>query len=242
MFMLSLRAARRSFFAVCLAALTSSVPQIAYSDESSRTLSLSATGEIAAKPDVVFVNTGVQTEAKTAKAALDQNSAAMEKVLTALKSSGLKSEDIQTVGFSVNPKYHRYDRNSAAEIVGYTAINTVHVKVKDIPRLGEILDQLVTLGSNKINGIQFGFEDPTPLLDKAREQAFKNAKRKALLYAKASGEELGEVQSIQEGSFQLPRSAPVRRSANFSAEQAVPIEAGQHTLRVSINVTWTLDD
>ena len=62
-------------------------------------------------PDKVDISTGVTTEAKTAREALDQNTEAMAKVVEALKADGIDAKDIQTVNFSVGPVYDQRARS-----------------------------------------------------------------------------------------------------------------------------------
>ncbi|MGH2368926.1 MAG: SIMPL domain-containing protein, partial [Chloroflexota bacterium] len=60
-------------------------------------------GEATAAPDMAFVTLGVQTEAQTAKEALDQNSAAMAAVINAVKGAGIPENKIQTAGVNLLP-------------------------------------------------------------------------------------------------------------------------------------------
>ena len=77
--------------------------------------------------------------------------------------------------------------------------NQVQVVVRDLDKIGDILDQLVTLGANQTNGLSFEASKAETLRDDARKEAVANAKRRAELYAAAAGVELGEVLTIDEG-------------------------------------------
>src|ERR1700754_2633510 len=86
-------------------------------------MQLTGHGEVMAAPDTAYVNSGVTTQAATAKDALAQNTADMAKLIETLKAAGIDSKDIQTSGFSVNPNYVYPDQNNgnqAPKIVGYT--------------------------------------------------------------------------------------------------------------------------
>ncbi|MEJ8572106.1 SIMPL domain-containing protein [Microbaculum marinum] len=207
------------------------------------TLSLTGQGEISVAPDMATLNTGVETEAKTAREALDANNAAIAEVIAALKEAGIEARDIQTSGFRVQPRYqHKPDARDDAEgprIIGYTVGNSVTVTVRDLARLGPVLDKVVSVGSNRIGGISFDVSDADKRLDEARRLAMQDAMRKADIYAGAAGVQLGPIQSITESGGYRPmykQEAVMMRDAAAS----VPVEAGEQTLSVEVNVTWEL--
>jgi hypothetical protein len=218
------------------------LPALAHEHVEKRTLSLSASGAIKTTPDKVDISTGVTSEAKTAREALDQNIDAMTKVVEALKAEGIDPKDIQTTNFSVNPVYDQrpYDKPQPPVVVGYRVTNQVRISLRDTKKLGAILDKVVTLGSNQIDSIEFGVEEPEALKDEARKLALKNVTDNAKLYAEAAGVGLGPILSIseEESSYQ-PRfaAAPVAREM----AKDVPIEAGIATVEVRVRVTWEIN-
>ena len=156
-----------------------------------RTVSVSATGTVAAEPDIAYISTGVVTEADTAKDAIGRNSTVMAKVIDGLKGAGLASRDIQTSTLNVEPRYTQARDGRPPTINGYRVVNQVRLTVRDIKRLGEVLDQAITLGANQVSGISFDVGNAETLKDEARKQAMANAKRRAELYATAAGAQLG---------------------------------------------------
>ena len=205
-----------------------------------RSISLSAIGTVKTRPDTALISTGVASEAPTAREALTQNTAAMSKVVAALKEQGIAPNDIQTADFSVHPRFHHPRDGAPAQISGYRVVNSVRIKVRDTTKLGAILDQVVTLGSNEIGGIQFTVENPAALEDEARRRAMATALKKAELLAKAAGAEIGQVLKITEEMHQPPRPLMQRMALEAKAAD-VPIEAGEHTVQVQVNVTWELN-
>ncbi len=227
-------------FIVALAAALPALPA-ASADEKPRTLSLAGLGTAKAAPDRAHITTGVVSEGKTARAALDENTAAMTRVVAALKAQGLEAKDIQTTSFAVRPKYERPREGAAPRIVGYRVVNTVALTVRALPRLGAILDTVVSLGSNEIGGISFSVSDADKRLDAARERAMADAIRKAKLYATAAGAKLGKVRRIEERTH-VPEPRPVFARAAAAREAApVPIEPGEQTLTARVTVTWELE-
>jgi uncharacterized protein YggE len=220
------------------------MPALAHDEPQKRTISLSATGAVKTTPDRVDISTGVVSEAKSAREALDANTAAMTKVVEALKADGIEAKDIQTVNFSVGPVYEQrpYDRpdGKAPEVVGYRVTNQVRITLRDIKTLGAILDKVVSLGSNQIDSIEFGVDEPETLKDEARKLALKNVTDNAKLYAEAAGVILGQILSIsEEESAYYPRAVPA--AARMDAAKEVPIEAGTAAVEVRVRVTWEIN-
>ncbi|HJS35129.1 MAG TPA: SIMPL domain-containing protein, partial [Pseudoxanthomonas sp.] len=114
-------------------------------------LNVSAQAEASRVPDIATLSAGVVTQAVDGNTAMRQNSEQMAKVVAAIKAAGIADKDVQTSGISLNPQY-RYAENEAPKITGYQANNTVSIKVRDIAKLGKVLDALAGVGANQING------------------------------------------------------------------------------------------
>lgn len=238
--------ARTSFrypFALLLALAPIALPAAAHDQPEKRTISISASGTVKTTPDMVEIATGVTSEAPSGRAALDQNTEAMTKVVEALKGDGIEPKDIQTANFSVGPIYEQrpYDRPDGRPpaVVGYRVTNQVRITVRDTAKLGAILDKVVSLGANQIDSIEFGVSQPEALKDEARKLALKNVTDNAKLYAQAAGVTLGPILAIteEESSYQ-PRYMP---SAATMEAKAVPIEAGTAAVEVRVRVSWEID-
>ena len=206
-------------------------------------------GEITSTPDTAYVTSGVTSQGSTAKEALDANTKDMAALIATLKAAGIESSDIQTSGFGVNPNYVYSDNKDAngyqlpPKIVGYTVTNGVTVHVRDLTKLGAVLDQAVTVGANTISGINFAVEDPSELYNEARKAAFADAKSKADLYAQASGVELASLSLIseQQGYNQPPQPYMFKATAAAADRSApVPVEVGSLTFSIDVNVNWDL--
>jgi uncharacterized protein YggE len=205
---------------------------------SERRMSVSASASITVEPDLALITTGVVTEADTAREALARNSATMRRLIDGLKGAGIAAKDIQTTSLNVEPRYDQPKDRRPAAIVGYRVMNQVRITARELSRLGDVLDQAVTLGANQMGGIQFGISTAETAKDEARRSAIANAQRRARLYAAAAGVALGEVISIAEDVQTLgPRPPPFARTM---AAEAVPIEGGTLTLEASVVVVWAL--
>ena len=208
-----------------------------------RTISVTGQGSATAPPDMATIVTGVVTRAETAKDALEANNRAMERVMELLKTRQVASKDMQTSNFSVRPEYERERRprgSSPPEIVGYNVTNQLRVRVRNLPNLGDVLDALVSAGSNQISGITFAIDDPEGVLNQARNRAVANAKRRAELYAHAVNAEVGQVLSISEQSAHVPRPQPFFARAE-AAMADVPVATGEQELTATIHVVFELN-
>ena len=200
---------------------------------------ISVTGEatVSVPPDLAQIDAGVTSEAKTAREASDANNAAMGKVLLALKGAGIEEKDYQTSRLSLQPESAPNRPGGPATIVGYRTSNRVTVRLHDVSKVASVIDMLVAAGANDIGGINFTVSQASKLLDDAREQAIADARRKAEIYAKATGVTLGAPLSISEGGTPVP--IPYRRMAAGMAPSA-PVAQGEETLQVTVAVSWAI--
>lgn len=213
-------------------------PTVASSDGT--LLSVSAQAEASRVPDVASLSTGVVTQAADANAALSANAAQMNKVMAAIKAAGIAEKDIQTSGISINPQY-KYTDNQPPTITGYQASNTVSIKVREVGKLGEVLDALVASGANQVNGPSFEIDQPEAVYDEARRAALEKAQQRAQMYAKSLGMKVQRIVSISEGGgFQPPRPMMMAKAASFDRAESSPVSPGETTLTANLDVVFEL--
>jgi len=198
-------------------------------------------------PDMAILSLTVTREAETARNALDANSTAMAEVLKAMKAAGVKESDLQTSGFSIQPRYfhppvHPSGKREAPQITGYAVRNSLTVKVRDISAVGTILDKSVSLGVNEGGHIKFTNDDPSEAITQARTRAVKNAMAKAKTLADAAGIKTGRILEISEHSSN-PRPMHMAQAEMSLARSgsAVPVAAGENTYRVTVNISLEID-
>jgi uncharacterized protein len=208
-----------------------------------RSISVSGTGKVTLTPDIAYVNIGVHSEAKDAKEALAANNAQVQKVIDAIKGTGIDAKDIQTTNFNIYPN-NQYDSTGALKETRYAVDNTVYVTVRKLDSLGGLLDTVVTNGANNINGIQFDVADKTAALADARKQAIQDARSQAEQLAAAAGLKLGDIQSINMSttSQPLPMYAAFGKGggAPMAADASVPVSSGQMILTADINMVFAI--
>ncbi|MCR9183924.1 MAG: SIMPL domain-containing protein [Halieaceae bacterium] len=217
------------------AAETAPYPQIRVSGE----------GVASLAPDIAVLSLAVTREAPTAQQALDASSSAMREVLAALRKAGIEERDLQTEQFAIQPRYRDEPAQvkgepSAPRIVGYTVSNALSVRVRDLGRLGGIIDMSVRLGVNQGGGIRFLNEDPAAALSAARSAAMQDALSRARTLTAAADVGLGRILEISEQSYQ-PRPMMMARTEMMADAGSVPIAGGENSYRVTVNVTFALE-
>ncbi len=226
-------AAIASIFAAALSA----APALA--DDFPAAISVSGEATVSAAPDLAQIDAGVANDAKTAKEASDANNAAMGKVLLALKGAGIVEKDYQTSRLSLQPQYAPNRSGGASPVVGFRASNRVTVKIRDVTKVAGIIDTLVGAGANDIGNIAFEVTQASKLLDDARVQAVADARRKAEIYAKATGVTLGAPLSVSEGGGPVPLFKARMAPAPMAAAPA-SVAPGEETLLVTVSVSWAI--
>jgi uncharacterized protein len=208
-----------------------------------RWINVTGEGSVSAAPDFAEVTLGVTSTGKKAGDAVAANAQAANALAALIRSEGVAPADIQTSSVSVSPVFSRVEPNqqTAPTVTGYSVSNNVSVRVRDLPRLGALIDKAVTAGANTIYGISFGHNDFSALLDKARPLAVADARRKAEIYAAAGGGKIGRLMVLTEdGGI---RQSPMAFSRAYDAVPApppTPIEAGEDKLTVSVNARFEL--
>lgn len=203
------------------------LPLLAHADTKPATVTVNGTGTVETTPDTATMTFGVTTRGDDAKAALASNSAAMEKVLAAVKGAGVAAENVQTQSVSV---YRREDG-------GYEASNSVSVVVRDLSKVGDVTDAATAAGANNVGGPSLSKDGTGALYRDALKKAFADAKAKAAALADAAGMALGGVQSISEGGT-VP--GPIAWEAARASDAKVPVEPGTQQVQASVSVTFAL--
>ena len=166
--------------------------------DSSRTIQVSGSATVKVIPDLVTIQLGVTSNATTPQGVYDQNTAAMKKVTTAIRSLGVADKDISTDYYIIHPVYQDYND---LEIKGYRINNTVVVNLKDVSKVSQVLAAALSAGANEVVDVQFKTTQLRQYRDQARELALKAAQEKARDLAGAANAQPGCVLTIDENSW-----------------------------------------
>lgn len=206
-----------------------------------RTINVTGNAQVILAPDIAYISIGVHTEAESATEAVASNNSQTQAVIDAIKNQGVDAKDIKTTNFSV---YQQEKTSPTGENLGsyFNTDNTVYVTMRDITKIGAVLDASINAGANNIYGINFDVEDKEAALATGRDQAMADAKAQAEELAKAGGGTLGAIQSI---TYYSSSPSPVVYESKAVAVGvggggSVPISSGQLTLNVSVTVTYNI--
>lgn len=197
-------------------------------------LQVTGEGRLAVAPDMAVISLRVSREGVAAADVTGEMAAAARAVLAALEAEGIAARDMQTSALQLNPRWSRPADNDAPRVVGYEAATGFEVRIRDLERLGAVLDAVIADGANGFQGLRFALSEPRPAEDQARVAAFGDAMAKARLYAEAAGLQVGEIRTIREGGGVQP--GPFQESMMMRSMAAdVPVAGGE--LDVVMQVT-----
>ena len=234
---------RRAYCVSIFVVFAAFVVRPTLADDIQRTISVTGQGKATAPPDMATIQTGVVTQADRASDALTANNEALEKIMNVLKEHQIATKDVQTSNFDVRPEYKRGPRgHQQPEIVGYRVTNQVRVRVRNLPDVGKVLDSLVRAGSNQVSGISFSIDDPTGVLNQARNRSVSDARSRAKLYAHAAGVRVGKVISISEQFAHSPAPRFLGRGMAAAAAAEVPIATGEQEVQATVQMVFSIAD
>lgn len=207
-----------------------------------RTVSVTGVAEVSAAPDMATVTIGVEAQEKSARAAMDEVAKAVGPVLERLSEAGVAPTDVRTSSLNLSPVYRRDPNDPSRQPLadGFQASTTLTVRVRELGRLGPLLDQVVSDGANRMQGLSLGLQDEAALLAEARRAAVRDAMAKAKLYAEAAGVPLGDVLHIAEpGVTAMPRMA-AREMSMDAVGSGMPIAEGEITIGARVEMVIAL--
>jgi len=208
-----------------------------------RTLDVSGNGTVYVSPDIAYIYIGVHTEDPAIATAVDNNNTQTTALVEALKNAGVAVVDIQTSNFNVytSPQYDKMTGVSTG--TSYAVDNTVYVTVRDLSKLGSLLNTAVEAGANNINNVTFDVADKSAALKEARQKAMTNASSLASELAQNAGVKLGEIQNV---SYSDNSPSPTYYGMGGGGGGApapnasVPIQPGLTEITVTVSVTYAI--
>jgi uncharacterized protein len=203
------------------------------SSPEARAVTVTGAARVEAVPDRAGLSFGVSTTAASAREAVRGNASKARLVIAALRGAGVARADIQTQDVSVQPSW-----NDKGQVDGFTARNSVHVRLRNVARTGAVVDAAVEAGATEASGPSFERSDRDELYRSALRRAFADARAKAATLAGEAGASVGGVLSIEEAA---PRSEePVPYYARALAAEDTPVEPGAEEVAATVTVTFSL--
>jgi uncharacterized protein YggE len=194
-------------------------------------------GRAAGRPDTAVVSLGVEVRAAVAVDALTRANQRAAALIAAVRELGVAPADLVTRDVSLYPQFG----DNGQQVIGYVAGNQVSATIRDIDRVGEILDGAVRQVGDEVRfgGISFSIDDPSALTAAARAAAVADARQKATQLAELAGARLGRIVAMQEGGGAMPSTPKFARA--MAMDGAVPIEAGSQAVAVDVVVSFRLE-
>jgi len=227
-----------------LIAIAGLINNICYAQEISTlsTLSVSGTGTLKAKPDVVNLSFGVTSKGKTANEATRQNAINAQKLIDALIRAGITDKDIQTSNLNVNPIYKRTPQFDDVEntIIGYEATNYLNVTVHKVQDAGNIIDIAVSTGDYSINNISFSIDKRDPFKEEALRKAVADARLTAEIVASAANKTISGIKNITVNASNTIFPAFAGFAAN-EKDVSTPVLPGDLTVTETVSVEFILN-
>ena len=206
------------------------------------TISVTGQGVVNLTPDTSDISLGVTVMKSTATDARNAAAEAMNLVIASVKKAGVADADIQTTNLSLQPVY---DNNSSVnggqgKLIGFQVNNEISVVVRDLSKVGTIVDTAVTAGATSVDGIDFRVANQGPAETQARTAAVADAKSKATELATAAGVTITGVSSIDEQSATTPfpvtfAGTPAPRAAS------TPIQPGTTSVTVTVTIVYVVN-
>ncbi len=206
-----------------------------------RTITAQGEGKVYVTPDIAYIYIGVHTESDSVASALSDNNKQAQAVASTLKELGVDAKDIQTSAFSVNPQ-QQFDKNGQPTKTVYVVDNTVNVTVRDLAKLGDILDAVVKSGANTINSISFDVQNKATAIAEARKLAIQDGRSQATEMASAAGVTLGDLQSLNvyASSGPVPVYEGKGGASAVSVAGNVPTASGQLVITMEASMVYEI--
>jgi len=216
--------------------------------ETKNTITVSDTGEIYAKPDLAVANFSVITEAKQVAEAMSENTKKMNDIIDFIKKQGVEDKDLKTISFNIYPRYEWYEKEACVPpcpqgkrvLVGYEVRQSLEVKIRDMTKIGEIIQGATDAGANEVGDLQFTIDKQDELKKQARWQAIEKAKNKAKELALQLGVKLVRITNFSESSVMpVPRPYFMEKAVGLGGE-APQIETGENKITVTVSITYEI--
>jgi uncharacterized protein YggE len=196
-------------------------------------------GEARIAPDRATLFLGVQTRALTAAAAAATNARRQRDILDTLRASGLGSDQLSTINYSVSPEM-QYDRaGGAPKVTGYVVSNTVRAEIRRLDDVGRVIDAALAKGANQVSGLEFYASNADDARRSALASAVAKARADADAIARSAGGSLGALLEITTSVQPIrPFEVAMRSAAVGQIAAPTPIEPGQQVVHASVIGRW----
>jgi uncharacterized protein YggE len=205
-----------------------------------RTITVSGSGRASTVPDVADVRLGVSVTRKSVAEARTSAAETAASILAALTALGVERADVRTASLVVQPEYDY--KEGVQQLRGQSVSHQYVVTVRDLDKLGRVIDDGLAAGATTLDGVGFRTADPAPAFAAARVAAFQDARARAGALASEADVALGPVVAIAEADpVPGPRPFAIGKVRLMAAEAApTPVEAGESEVVVGLVVVFAI--
>lgn len=214
------------------------------------TITVSETGEVYAKPDLAITTLSIVIEAKTVNEALNENTERMNAIISFVKNQGIEDKDLKTISFNIYPLYEWYEKDECPYpcppgqrvLVGYEVHQSLQVKIRNMEKIGQIIEGAIDAGANQIGDLYFTIDKEEELKKQARDQAIEKAKQKAKDLTSQLGVNLVKIISFSEsGIIPYYYDYATEREIGLGGGETLQIETGENKIQVTVSITYEID-
>jgi predicted secreted protein len=195
-------------------------------------LQLTASGTVEVQQDLLSMTLTTTRDATEAATVQSQLKAAVDAALAEAKKNAQPGQlDVRTGNFSLSPRYTK-----DGKINGWQGSTELVLEGRDFPRITQTAARITTLSVGNV-GFGLSREQRAKTETEAQNIAIENFKQKANELAKGfgfSGYTLREVSVNANDNGPRPRVMAMQ-AKSFSADSAVPVEAGKTSVVVSVS-------
>jgi len=203
-------------------------------------ITVNADDKLVTKPDLATFTVGLESRGLKYNEVQRQNAEQFNKVIDGLKSRGIAEKDIKTIQYDLQPEYEY--TQTGRKSLGFVVRQRLEVKVRDLDKVGDVIDTAVQIGSNDVGGLTFTVENPEKLENQVRASAIAKAKVKAEMLAQQAGFKLGKVVNFSEGGgYPMYYKAAPMAEARDVGGAAPSIQAGSYEITSNVSLTYEIE-
>ena len=200
---------------------------------------VSASEEVDVAPDRAHLTVAVETRGRTSQLASQENARLATAILEAIRRAGIPAAQVRTVGLTVNPEYRYPEGGGRPTVVGYQAQNSVRVEIRDLSKVGAVVDATLAAGATNLSGPYFTLANPDSARREALATAVSRAQADAQVMARAAGQKLGVVLELSSGGgVEQPMfdRGPMLMAARAESAPETPVATGTIKVRASVTM------
>jgi len=207
------------------------------------TISVQGSAVTTVKPDLAYVAMNIELKEKTAEATREKLAAKLEELRRTMLILSIDSEEVKTTYYGLAP--YTYATKNGMKTDGFVGRTGLSVKVKDLNKLGQVIDRVVGLGEVNIQGVSFDLQNRNLIEKRLLSEAVANAQEKAQMVANAGGRSLGSLVSADitaMGANRVNLDNAVLAMAKMSDELRTNTELnpGNITVTARVGTVWGL--